>query len=85
MEKRVHIPMDEIVLLRLTCRRCGTAFELPIDQVSRRIRSTDCPVCNEQLFAHERPTAVGQFALAVQEVLREQDHVLVELVIPNPE
>lgn len=85
MEKLLRIPIAELALLRITCPQCGTASELPMEQVAKRIRGTDCPFCDVQLFAQGRTTAAANFALAVGDLLREQGHVRVEIVVPAQE
>lgn len=82
MEKILRIPIADLGLLRITCKKCGGSSELTMGQVSKRVRGTDCPFCNVQLFASDRPTAAANFANAVAEILKEDEHVLIELVVP---
>lgn len=44
MENTLKIPFSEINLIRISCSKCQTSIEIPLERLEHT--STTCPVCN---------------------------------------
>jgi hypothetical protein len=91
-EKLLRFLLDELNVIRLVCRACGAAVELPIAKLAASQRVIPCPVCNGKTGQApilrdgraNQEDAFSRLANAIQDI-RQMKNVDVQFVLPeNP-
>jgi len=82
--KLLHIPIGELNLIRITCRTCGAAIEVPIEEITPSSRLASCGACGAAFYSPSR-NAASELANALFHAARDNRHGHIEFVVPVSE
>lgn len=89
VEHILKINVGELLVVRLTCKRCKATAEMAIGDLTDRTKDCKCPFCqNAYLSGGAQPTGspFEHLRMALKAV-READNLNMEFVVPatNPD
>ena len=81
VEKSVKLSVKDIGVVRIVCRRCETAIELPLAMLENG--GIRCPGCGEELRRAGVDKSFGELASSLRH-LQRVDEIDVQFVLPVP-
>lgn len=79
-----HVSVTDLDLLRITCRSCQTAVEVPLEKLTSGVFTPVCPTCNRTYYGSS-VTPLAQLADALRAARVHAEHATLEFVISWPD
>ncbi len=80
--------LSELITARLTCPKCKSATELPVDQLTHRLGDRQCPVCRADwpgLVGPNERHLLQELAKAIQALQTSPAAAHIEFVMDDPD